>query len=91
MLPAFAVDLFGRSAAGGILGVLYTSRALALLAGPSLVAATTAGTGLTIPVAACALVGAAGAVLLTMVESPRDDEAIKPSAGSVVPSVAFGT
>ncbi len=91
LLPAFAVDLFGRSAAGGILGVLYTSRALALLAGPSLVAATTAGTGLTIPVAACALVGAAGAVLLTMVESPRDDEAIKPSAGSVVPSVAFGT
>lgn len=68
LLPAFAADRFGREAVGGILGVLYTSRGVALLAGPAVVAVgigAFAGHG--VPLACIAILGGIGTILLAKV------------------------
>lgn len=67
LLPAFVVDAFGTRAAGARLGMLYTSRGLALLLAPpgASAAATAAGFGL--PVAAAGGTGLAGTLLLLRV------------------------
>jgi MFS transporter, OFA family, oxalate/formate antiporter len=71
LLPAFTVDIFGRRAAGAVLGTLYTSRGLALLVGPPLVAVLAALSQThALPLGVCACAGAAGALLMVRVR-PR--------------------
>ncbi len=73
LLPAFTADSFGARSVGGVLGVLYTSRGIALLAAPPLVAiAVAAAASHALPVLAVALAGAAGTLLLARVEPARD-------------------
>lgn len=65
LLPAFIADSFGARSVGGVLGVLYTSRGIALLvAPPALTFGIAATGGHMIPVVGVALAGAAGSVLL---------------------------
>lgn len=65
LLPAFTVDLFGRRSAAGVIGLLYTSRGLALLLGPPGVAfAASVTDDLTRPIATVAALGGVGAILL---------------------------
>lgn len=73
LLPAFTADSFGARSVGGVLGVLYTSRGIALLAAPPLVVfAIAALAGHALPVLAIALAGAAGTLLLARVSAARD-------------------
>lgn len=65
LLPAFIADRFGAGALGAVLGALYTSRGLALLAGPPAFAAGIAAMGShVLPIAVAALCGLAGTALL---------------------------
>jgi MFS family permease len=68
LLPAFVADSFGARGVGGVLGVLYTSRGIALLGGPPVFAL---GVGMlgghAVPALAAAALGAAGALLLAAV------------------------
>jgi MFS family permease len=82
LLPAFTVDVFGRHAAGAVLGVLYTGRGLALLVGPPLIAffhATSKGHSW--PLAACACAGLAGTMLLARVRPCGCPQALASSGG----------
>jgi MFS family permease len=68
LLPAFITDGFGARSVGGILGVLYTSRGIALLAAPPMLAfGIGAMAGHMIPVLGVAVACAAGSVLLARV------------------------
>lgn len=72
LLPAFAADQFGRQAAGTVIGVLYTGRAIALLAGPLVAGyAMEALGGHRVPIAVAALLGLAGVILLVRVPRLR--------------------
>lgn len=72
LLPAFVADSFGARRVGGVLGVLYTSRGIALLAAPPLLALGIAAmAGHALPVVAIALLGAAGTLLLARVAPAR--------------------
>ena len=72
LLPAFVADSFGARTLGGLLGVLYTSRGIALLAAPPLLAlAIAALCGHALPVLASAALGAAGTALLAAVGRAR--------------------
>lgn len=65
LLPAYAVDCFGRRSAAGVIGVLYTGRGVALLgAAPAiaLLADVTGGYGW--PLALSAALGALGTLLI---------------------------
>jgi len=65
LLPAFVADRFGRGSVGSVLGVLYTGRGIALLAAPSAVAVGIAAVAAhAAPVAAIALLGGVGTLLL---------------------------
>lgn len=68
LLPAFIADAFGPRRVGGVLGVLYTSRGIALLAGPPLLAL---GIRLlsshALPIVVSAILGAAGTLLMARV------------------------
>jgi MFS family permease len=65
LLPAFIADSFGPRSLGGLLGVLYTSRGIALLAAPPLLAfGITLLGGHAAPVIGIAALGAAGTALL---------------------------
>ena len=65
LLPAFVADSFGARSLGGVLGVLYTSRGVALLAAPPLLAFGIALLGgHAVPVLGIAALGAAGTALL---------------------------
>lgn len=73
LLPAFVADMFGRRHAAGVMGLLYTGRALAGVIAPPLVAIAVAqGTGYALPLAGIGLLAAAGVVLLLRVRAPRD-------------------
>jgi MFS family permease len=68
LLPAFVADSFGARSLGGVLGVLYTSRGIALLAAPPLLALGIAHLAdHALPILAGALLGVAGTVLLARV------------------------
>ena len=68
LLPAFVADNFGARSLGGVLGMLYTSRGIALLAAPPLLAlGITLLAGHTLPILAGALLGVAGTALLALV------------------------
>lgn len=83
LLPAFATDRFGRRAASSIIGMLYTSRGIALLAGAPLMAALLDWTGgRAVPLVGAALVGAIGAALMACAGLARIPV---PSCGEAVP------
>ncbi|WP_237212854.1 MFS transporter [Falsiroseomonas oryziterrae] len=68
LLPAFVADRFGRGAVGSVLGVLYTSRGVALLIGPSAVALGVAAfAGHALPLAVVGMFGGIGTVMLARV------------------------
>jgi MFS family permease len=68
LLPAFVADSFGARSVGGLLGVLYTGRGIALLAAPpALAAAMALAGGHVLPLLAAGLLGLAGALLLALV------------------------
>lgn len=71
LLPAFVADSFGSRSVGGVVGLLYTSRGIALLAGMPLlsIGVTTLGTH-DVPVAICGLVGLLGTALLALAKPP---------------------
>jgi MFS family permease len=72
LLPAFVADGFGGRAIGGLLGLLYTSRGLALVAAPPALAfGIAAASGHALPLAATALLGFAGLALLAAVGRER--------------------
>ncbi len=72
LLPAFTADSFGRRALGGVIGLIYTGRGVALLVAPPLVAAAQAAIEGPLPIALVALAGLAGAGLLAAVrDAPR--------------------
>jgi MFS family permease len=67
LLPAFAADSFGSRAIGGLIGALYTSRGVALLAGLPLMVAGIAFFGNhEVPIILCGLAGLLGALLLSL-------------------------
>jgi MFS family permease len=67
LLPAVTTDRFGRCSAGGVIGVLYTGRGLALLLAAPLLAVLVAGSGgYGLPLGLMTLAGAAGVVLLAV-------------------------
>ena len=71
LLPAFVTDCFGRRSAGGVIGLLYTSRGVALLAGPPAVALGAEFAGAhALPVAAASAAGLLGTVLLALARPP---------------------
>lgn len=71
LLPAFAADQFGRRSAGSVIGVLYTGRAIALLAAPlALAHAMDALDDHRLPVAGAAVIGLLGVLLLARVARP---------------------
>lgn len=73
LLPAFVADSFGARRVGGVLGVLYTSRGIALLAAPPLLALGIAAiAGHALPIAVMALLGMAGTILLARVAPAQD-------------------
>lgn len=66
LLPAFVADSFGSRSVGGAVGLLYTSRGIALLAGmPLLSMGVTALGAHDVPVALCGLAGLLGTALLS--------------------------
>lgn len=68
LLPAFVADSFGARSLGGVLGVLYTSRGIALLAAPPLLAlGITLLDGRAMPILTGALLGLVGTALLARV------------------------
>ncbi|SFK24748.1 MFS transporter [Falsiroseomonas stagni] len=72
LLPAFAADSFGNRALGGVIGLIYTGRGIALLLAPPLVAAAQAMLAGPLPILLVALPGLAGAALLAAVRAaPR--------------------
>jgi MFS family permease len=67
LLPAFVADSFGSRSVGGLVGLLYTSRGIALLAGVPLVSLGVSALGAhDLPVAVCGLIGMLGTLLLAM-------------------------
>jgi MFS family permease len=65
LLPVFATDSFGRHSAGAVIGVLYTSRGIALLGGPpALVLGVDTLGSPSVPLAAAAAAGMLGTLLL---------------------------
>ncbi|MGG5812092.1 MFS transporter [Falsiroseomonas sp. CW058] len=80
LLPAFVADSFGARSVGGVLGVLYTSRGVALLAAPPALAfgiALLAGHAL--PLVAIAALGMAGTLLLARVRRGAVSAAAPPA------------
>lgn len=68
LLPAFVADLYGRAVAGTMIGLLYTSRGIALLLAPPLVAlAAHAAAGAAMPVAGAAVLGLLGTLLIARI------------------------
>ncbi|MBR0658156.1 MFS transporter [Neoroseomonas oryzicola] len=76
LLPAFGADSFGVRAAGGVLGMLYTSRGVALLLAPPALAAAALATGHAAPVLLAAGLGVLGTVLLA--RTPHHAPAARP-------------
>lgn len=65
LLPPVVADLYGAASAGRMIGLLYTSRGLALLLGPPLVGLAAEGAaGPLLPIGAAAVLGALGTLLM---------------------------
>ena len=88
LLPAHGVDRFGVRPAGAVLGMLYTSRGVALLLAPPLVALGTGHLGgHMVPVLAMGAAGLVGTALLGWVPArpPRPAEAAGAAGGTTEP------
>ena len=73
LLPAFVADSFGPRRVGGVLGVLYTGRGIALLAAPPVLALGIAAmAGHAVPVVTMGLIGATGTLLLASARCGRE-------------------
>ena len=67
LLPAVTADRFGRCSAGGIIGILYTGRGIALLlSAPLLAALAGEGGGYGLPLGLMAVLGAMGLTMLAL-------------------------
>lgn len=87
LLPAFCADSFGARSIGGVLGLLYTSRGVALLVAPPAVAALLVGIGHGPPLVAVAALGAAGSLMLARL--PRlPDPPVESAPSGAVPAAA---
>ncbi|NMJ41850.1 OFA family MFS transporter [Roseomonas sp. JC162] len=75
LLPAFGADSFGVRAAGRVLGLLYTSRGVALLLAPPALAAAAGVAGHAAPVLAAAILGGLGTLLVARAGRPSVPEA----------------
>jgi MFS family permease len=64
LLPVFIADRFGTAQLGGVMGLLYTSRGVALLAAPPALMVTAEAAGLAVPVLAFGGLGLLGAFTL---------------------------
>jgi MFS family permease len=89
LLPAFVADSFGSRSVGGIVGLLYTSRGIALLVGVPLVGVSVSALGAhDLPIALCGLVGMLGTLLLALARpkprkaGPRPQAAEAPEQAS---------
>ncbi|MGK7869447.1 MFS transporter [Falsiroseomonas sp. E2-1-a20] len=72
LLPAFVADSFGTRRLGGVLGMLYTARGIALLSAPPLLTIGVAILpGHTVPLAITTVVGTAGTILFAAVRRGR--------------------
>jgi MFS family permease len=71
LLPAFTADSFGGRSIGGVIGLLYTGRGVALLLAPPLVAAAQAALSGPLPILLVALAGLAGTAMLALVRGAR--------------------
>ena len=79
LLPAFTADSFGSRAIGGLIGALYTSRSVALLAGLPLMSVGIAFFGNhEVSVVSCGLAGVLGAILLCLAR-PEVAQVCKPA------------
>ncbi len=68
LLPAFVADLYGRASAGTMIGLLYTSRGIAVLLAPPVTAlAVQVAADATLPVGFAAGLGLLGSLLMTLV------------------------
>ena len=86
LLPAFVADSFGSRSVGGIVGLLYTSRGIALLAGVPLVSLGVSMIGAhDLPVAACGLIGLLGTLLLAMARPEAHQPIPDPKAAQTAP------
>jgi MFS family permease len=86
LLPAFVADGFGSRSLGGLVGLLYTSRGIALLAGVPLVSLSVSMIGAhEVPVAACGLIGLLGTLLLAMARPEAHQPIPDPKAAQTAP------
>lgn len=72
LLPAFTADSFGGRSIGGVIGLIYTGRGVALLLAPPVVASAQAAVTGPLPILLVALAGVVGAAMLALVQgAPR--------------------
>jgi hypothetical protein len=70
-LPAFIADRFGTAQLGHVMGLLYTSRGVALLAAPPALMLMADAAGLAVPVLAFGGLGLLAAFTLFLVNRPQ--------------------
>ena len=93
LLPAFTADVFGRRAIGGLIGALYTSRGVGLLAGLPLMCAGIAFFGAyEVSILVCGLAGLLGAVLLCLARPEAAGERkLAPAKPAIVATASRAT
>jgi MFS transporter, OFA family, oxalate/formate antiporter len=93
LLPTFAADSFGSRALGGLIGTLYTSRGVALLAGLPLMSVGIAFLGAyEVSIVACGLAGVLGAFLLCLAKPEASGERkLVPAKPAIVATASRAT
>lgn len=91
LLPAFTADCFGRRSTTSIIGVLYTGRGIALLAGAPAMAALVEILGAPLlPLIGAAVLGGVGTLAIARAGRPRPAAPPMRSAAPVEPRAALG-
>jgi len=78
LLPAFIADRFGTGQLGRVMGTLYTSRGLALIAAPPALMLAADMVGFAIPVLAFGVMGLLGVVAMFRIDRQVDSEVGRP-------------